>query len=123
MAVGGGMLVAAVGSYVMMPVPNFIQTCAGITGGTFYGLGGFMIGHTDRPRGFKLCAGTGIATTAVLGSQLSRKLGESPLPKALKRNRWLAFFTGLNALTTIYYSNKALLPRYQTEYTLPNSDE
>ena len=40
MAVGGGMLVAAVGSYVMMPVPNFVRTVAGVTGGTFYGLGG-----------------------------------------------------------------------------------
>ncbi len=29
----------------------------------------------------------------------------------------MAFFTGINALTALYYANKSLLPRYQIEYT------
>jgi len=118
MAMGSGMMVVGVGSYVMVPKPVVSQCVAAGAAGVFLALSGFMIGHANRERGFQIAAGTTMATAATVGSQLSGSLvpqlaklpefGHKAVLKVLTKHRApIAVFAG-NLAAGVYYTNKVL---------------
>lgn len=114
MAMGAGMLSTGVGSYVMLRNPPVSQCYAAGAAGVVLFLSGFMIGHTNRERGFQIAAGTTMVTAASMGAQLPSSFPNPrdmlAVTKALKTKgvRTQLAVAGTNLLAGVYYTNKVL---------------
>jgi len=72
MSMGGVMISAGAGIWATSRKPNIGLCAAALTAGVCQALAGFMIGHTDRLRGFQIAAGTSLVSSAMLGVQFSQ---------------------------------------------------
>lgn len=72
MSMGGVMISAGAGLWATARKPNIGMCAAAVAAGISHALAGFMIGHTDRLRGFQIAAGTSLVSSAMLGIQFSQ---------------------------------------------------